>query len=91
MATKTGSEALGLNGGEIAVGKDADLVLFDLKQPGLTPLGDAVAALSYASQGLRADTVLVDGKVVLEGGTFSGIDAERVYFEVQKACKRLGM
>lgn len=91
MATKTGSEALGLHGGEIAVGRNADLVLFDLKQPGLTPLGDAVAALCYASQGLRADTVLVDGKVVLEGGTFSGIDAERVYFEVQKACKRLGM
>lgn len=91
MATKTGSEALGLDGGEIAVGRNADLVLFDLKQPGLTPLGDAVAALSYASQGLRADTVLVDGKVVLEGGAFPGIDAERVYYEVNKACKRLGM
>lgn len=91
MATKAGSEALGLSGGEIAVGKNADLALFDLKQPNLTPLGDAVAALVYAGQSLRADTVLVDGKIVLEGGTFSGIDADRVYFEVKKACKRLGM
>lgn len=91
MATKNGAKALGLSdkAGEIAVGKCADLALFDLRSPGLFPLGDAKAALCYGSAGLAADTVLVNGRVLLENGEFKTIDTERVYFQLEALAKRL--
>ena len=91
MATKNGAKALGISdkAGEIAVGKCADLALFDLKSPGLFPLGEPKAALCYGSAGLVADTVLVNGKVLLENGEFTTIDTERVYFQLEALAKRL--
>lgn len=91
MATKNGAKALGLSdkAGEIAVGKCADLALFDLRSPGLFPLGEPKAALCYGSAGLAADTVLVNGRVLLENGEFKTIDTERVYFQLEALAKRL--
>lgn len=91
MATKNGAKAVGLGGkvGEIKPGMRADLVLFDMGSVGFFPVGDPKAALCYSSAGLRADTVLVDGRVLLEHGEFKTIDAERVRFEIEKLDKRL--
>ena len=91
MATFAGSRALGLPGGEIAVGAAADLALFDTNIPGLVPLGDPVAALSYAGSSLRARTVLVGGEVVWADGRSTKLDMEEVFFEARAACARLGM
>ncbi len=91
MATKAGCRALGLEGGEIKVGAPADLALFDLNAPGLVPLGDPVAALAYSGGSLRADAVLVDGKLVWKDGKSTLVDMERAYAEARTACKRLGM
>ena len=93
MATVNGAKALGLGGktGEIRPGYFADLAIFDLRQPGITPLGDPVAALAYSGAGLSAHTVIVNGRVVLENGEFTTIDPQRVYFEVNRICARLGM
>lgn len=91
MATKNGAKALGLADvtGEIAVGKRADLSLFDLNSSGFFPLGDPKAALSYANAGLKAETVLVNGEILLEKGEFKTIDAERVRYEIKELQKRL--
>ncbi len=91
MATKTGYRALGLAGGEIAVGAPADLALFDLDAPGLVPLGDPVAALAYAGGALRARSVLVDGKLVWNEGKSTEVDMQRAYALARAACERLGM
>ena len=91
MATKAGSRALGLAGGEIKTGAPADLALFDLNAPGLVPLGDAVAALSYSGAALRARSVLVGGELVWNDFRSTKIDMERVFAEAREACKRLGM
>lgn len=93
MATKNGARALGLEDviGEIRVGYKADLAIFDIKEPGMIPLGDPVSAICYSSAGLRADTVLVDGHVILSKGEFVAIDADKVYFEIGRACRRLGL
>lgn len=91
MATAAGSRALGLPGGEIAVGAAADLALFDTDIPGLVPLGDPVAALSYAGSSLRARTVLVGGEIVWSDGRSTKVDMEEVFFEARAACARLGM
>ena len=91
MATKNGAKALGLGGktGEIRVGQRADLALFPMDSVGFFPVGDPKAALCYASAGLRADTVLVDGRVLLLHGEFKTIDAARVKYEIGKLDERL--
>ena len=91
MATVNGAKALGISDkvGEISVGKCADLSLFDLNSSGFFPIGDPKAALCYSSAGLKADTVIVNGRVLLEKGEFKTIDAERVRYEIKALMKRL--
>lgn len=93
MATKNGAEAIGLKGlvGELKQGMKADIAMFDISEPGRTPLGDAKAALCYSSAGLNADTVLIDGEIVLDKGEFTLFDAERIAAEVKNSCERLGI
>lgn len=93
MATVNGAKALGLGGkaGEIAAGCLADLAMFDLSEPALNPLGDPVAAMCYSSSGICAETVIINGKIVMKNSSFTGIDEERVRFEVEKTCKNIGI
>lgn len=93
MATKNGAKALGLGDkvGKLRAGLRADIAIFDITDPSMIPLGDAKAALCYSSAGLRADTVLIDGNIVLENGKFTQIDAEKIIAEVQNSCNRLGL
>jgi 5-methylthioadenosine/S-adenosylhomocysteine deaminase len=93
MATVNGARALGLEGevGAIAPNYRADIALFDRNAPGVTPLGDPAAALCYSSAEWQADTVITGGRVVLRNGVFTTVDTDRVRFEIQNMCKRLGM
>ena len=91
MATRNGARALGLDTGSIEVGKKADLALLDLDVPSLTPLNNAVAALSYSANGSEVDTVIIDGRVVMRGRELLTIDEERVRHEIGRICERLGL
>ncbi len=91
MATRNGAAALELPTGSIEVGKKADLVLLDLDAPSLTPLNNAVAALSYSANSSEVDTVIIDGKVVMRGRELLTIDEERVRHEIARICERLGL
>ena len=76
LATRTGAAALGSGGslGAIEVERRGDLVLFDTRRPDWRSLGDPVRNLVYSSTGDSVDTVIVDGRVVVEGGAPSFID-----------------
>lgn len=90
MATVGGARACGLeNTGAVAVGQKADLAMFDLDVPELTPLGEPRASLCYSGESLIADTVLVNGRVLLEKGEFLTIDAEKVKYEFKRMNDRL--
>lgn len=93
FATVNGAKAMGLAGqiGEIKPGMKADLVMIDLDHPNMQPLNDPIAALSYSACGSEVDTVIVGGKVLLEKRIFTQIDCDRVPFEIEKICKRIGM
>ena len=91
MATANAAKALCLPTGSIEVGKKADLALLDLTAPSLTPLNNAVAALSYSANGSEVDTVIIDGKVVMRSRELLTIDEERVRFEIARICQRLGL
>lgn len=66
MATRWGAEALGL-AGSIKKGAPADLVLLDMDKPHLTPMYNVFSHLVYAAQASDVETVMVNGKIVLEG------------------------
>ena len=65
-ATEIGASLLGLKAGKIAEGYLADLCLIDLRQPAFTPNFDFVSNLVYAANGSCVDTVVCDGKVLME-------------------------
>ncbi len=52
--------------GILAPGLKADLVVIDLDQPHLTPLYDPFSHLVYAATGADVQTVVVQGKVLVE-------------------------
>lgn len=70
LATRTGAAALGSGDalGSVEVGRKADLVLFDTRRPEWRSLVDPVRNLVYSSTGDSVDTVLVEGRVVVEAG-----------------------
>ena len=76
LATRTGAAALqaGSSLGVIEVGRRGDLVLFDTRRPEWRSLVDPVRNLVYSSTGESVDTVIVEGRVVVEAGTPRFVD-----------------
>jgi guanine deaminase len=74
--------------GALAPGRKADLVLLRTDSIFLRPLSDPVKALVYAETGASVDTVLVDGRVVLERGRVTTVDEARIYARAQEAADR---
>ncbi|MDO8282617.1 MAG: amidohydrolase family protein [Thermodesulfovibrionia bacterium] len=68
MATKTGAEIIGLGDktGSLKPGKKADLVIADLAKPHLMPLYDIYSHITYAMQPSDIETVMVNGKILLD-------------------------
>ena len=52
-------------------------------------MGDVVNTLVYSAQSTGVDTVIVEGRVVLEGGSPTLVDAERILAEVDAAAASL--
>ncbi len=68
MATINGARALGLQKeiGSIDVGKKADMILVRLRAPHLMPTISPLSNLVYAAEGSDVDTVIIDGKIIME-------------------------
>ena len=90
LATAGSARVLGVAGdlGAIAPGRKADLVLLRADSVFLRPLADPLNALVYAETGASVETVLVDGRVVLENGRVTTLDETRIYARVQEAADR---
>jgi cytosine/adenosine deaminase-related metal-dependent hydrolase len=90
LATSGSARVLGQPGdlGALAPGRKADLVLLRADSVFLRPLADPVTALVYAETGASVDTVLVDGRVVVEGGRVTTVDEARIYARAQEAADR---
>lgn len=92
MATENGARALGWEKlGRIEAGWTADLAVLDLDRVNLRPWNDLLSALAYAANGSEVESVMVEGKFLMKDREFLTIDRERVQFEVDRTCKRLGL
>lgn len=80
MATKWSAEVLGLGDkiGSIEKGKIADIVTINLKKPHLTPMYDIYSHIVYAAMASDVDTVMVNGKVVVNNSKFCTGDEEKI-------------
>jgi guanine deaminase len=74
--------------GAVAPRRKADLVLLRADSIFLRPLADPVKALVYAETGAAVDTVVVDGRVVVERGRVTTVDEDRIYARAQEAADR---
>jgi len=80
LATLGGARALGLGDrlGSLEPGKQADLVLVDVRTPELTPIYDVYSHLVYAIKGGNVRTVIVGGQVVVRDRKMTTVDADEV-------------
>jgi cytosine/adenosine deaminase-related metal-dependent hydrolase len=85
MATIGGARALGLDAevGSLEPGKRADLVLFDTRRAEWRTLWNPVNNLVYSVDGRSVHTVIVDGRVVVEGGRPTFVDEWELIQRVQ--------
>ena len=71
-ATRGGAEILGIPAGKVEEGFLADLVLYDLQTPAFVPNFNFVSNLVYSANGYHADTVICDGRILMENGHVAG-------------------
>ena len=74
MATEGGAKAMGLNAGRIEPGKLADLIILDLSSPSIAPVHDPLSGLVYCGKACHVETVIIDGRIVMEEGRIITID-----------------
>jgi len=91
MATRCGAAALSLEIGRIAPGCRADLTLLRGDRVHLQPVlpQTVVTNLVHAARGGDVDTVLVDGKIVVEGGRLVAMAEAEIARQALDAAKTL--
>lgn len=90
MATVDGAKTLGFgNLGLLEAGQLADVVLWDMHKPYWYPRHNKLSQLVYAANSSDADTVIVAGKKVLEGGRLLTFDEEKIYAEANACAQNL--
>ncbi len=91
MATRNGARAIGREHdlGSIEVGKKADIIMLDMNKPHLTPLHNVCSHLAYSAQAADVDTVLINGKIVMEGRVLTTIDIDKTLHDARQFGERL--
>lgn len=85
MATRNGARAALWDDeiGSLEIGKKADVAIFDTRKPEWRPVINPIANLVYASRG-GADTVIVDGAILMDAGVVKTIDEAVTLAEGQR-------
>lgn len=81
MATTAGAHAMGLSDCDrLEVGKKADLIMIDLKQPNMQPENNIVKNLVYSGSKQNVKMTMVNGRILYEDQKFYiGFDPAEVY------------
>jgi 5-methylthioadenosine/S-adenosylhomocysteine deaminase len=91
FATIEAAHCLGLDSqiGSIEIGKKADIMIMDPWKPNTIALHDPVASLVYSCTQENVDTVLIDGKLVMENREILTVDEHSTLVEAQESAERL--
>ncbi len=97
MATINGARATlwGRELGSLEADKLADIVVIDQRKPHLVPVRNPISNLVYAANGGDVDTVIIDGKIVMQNREVKTIDEQEILERVQEEGltpdKKLGL
>lgn len=100
MATIRGAEALGLDKdiGSLEVGKKADFVILDVTTLGCAPFDpaqvldggfDPVTAVVYSCTGANVESVVVDGRVLVQGHALVRVSEQSIMENAKAAIQRI--
>ncbi|NLJ72508.1 MAG: amidohydrolase [Syntrophomonadaceae bacterium] len=91
IATYNGAQALRVGDqiGQIKAGLKADLIILDLQTANMTPNYDVLANIVYAAQASDVETVIIDGKVIMENRIIKTFNEEEVISKAQQIGARL--
>ena len=86
-ATRNGYRALGVpDGGWLAVGNKADLIMVDLQRAHMVPVLRAVSTFVHQAQGRDVGAVMVDGQWLMKDGKVLTMDEEAVLADAQRVA-----
>jgi len=74
--------------GRLAPGAKADILLINLDHVSAGVYADPIKALVEGGCGRDVDTVIVDGKVLVQGGRTTRVDEDQVYAKAREATQR---
>ncbi len=84
MATLNGAMAVGLDGGTLDPGKNADFVILDMERPWSSPVHDPLQNLVYCGCPGNVESVFVGGVSLLLNGAFTGLDEGEIFRRARK-------
>ena len=92
MACRNGSRGLGIEAGELAPGKKADLIILDTNSQMFTPLmpgskDQLYNHLVFAANGSCVESVIIDGRIVYANRVFTTIDEREVLSEANRCFR----
>lgn len=91
MATIEGAKVLGMEDeiGSLEQGKKADMIFIKTDKLHMCPANDVCANLVYSSNGADVESVMIDGKIIMQNRKMINLDEKQVMRQVKKIAKRL--
>ncbi|MFQ6077353.1 MAG: amidohydrolase family protein, partial [Candidatus Bathyarchaeia archaeon] len=96
LATIEGADAIGLGEeiGSLEPGKKADLIILDLKRPHMTPIistpvRNIAPNIVYSARGDEVETVIIDGRVIMDDGVVLTMNEDAIIADAQKAAEEV--
>lgn len=96
LATIESAKAIGLEHeiGSLKKGKKADIVIVNLQEPSMCPIytdpiRNIVPNLVYSARGNEVETVLIDGRVIMENRQMVTVDEKEAIRQAQEAADRI--
>lgn len=85
MATVGGAKAMGLQDCDVLkVGKKADMIMIDLKQPNMQPLNNITKNIVYSGSKINVKMTMINGKILYEDFKFNiGRNLDELYEKVE--------
>ena len=91
MMTTAGAKAMGKEYeiGSVETGKKADLIILNTNTASFIPRNNYITNLAYSCNGSEVETVIVNGKILMENREVLVLDKEKIFYEVEKTMNRM--